>query len=549
MLMGDLKGVNTGFGGSADTRTQRIEELQATLTRELNCGILTDPTIKSPAIEDSPDQARASESASTNGNHPTPLDRIVLPLDDPIAATCMPEAWVRVAILIRINSLAHGHSGVRPVLVERMVGLLTEDIVPRVPLRGSISASGDLSPLSYIGGALQGKPSITVWAGDRHAGRRRIVTAKVALAEASINPIKLIAKEGLAIVNGTAFSAAVGALALHDAHHLAVLSQVLTAMSMEALHGAGESFDPFFAAVRPHPGQIESSRNIFCFLGGSRLINRDDHLEAGSLVQDRYSLRTASQWLGPLLEDLLLAHTQMTTECNSVTDNPLIDTEAARILQGGNFQASAVTSAMEKTRLALQSIGRMLFIQCTELMNPTLNRGLPPNLVADEPSESFLMKGLDNMTAALQSELGFLSNPVGSHVQTAEMGNQALNSLALISARYTHIALDVLSQLASAHLFALCQALDLRVMHIRFLEALYPAFDRLRSRVWETSLVMGRLSTNSLRSCGRNLTSALIRQRQSIQGRDSLLQPGPFSHSYSNSLHLILLLPPNSSRR
>lgn len=357
-----------------------------------------------------------------------------------------------------------------------MLGLLTEDIVPRVPLRGSISASGDLSPLSYIAGALQGKPSITVWAGDRHAGRRRIVTAKVALAEASINPIKLIAKEGLAIVNGTAFSAAVGALALHEAHHLAVLSQVLTAMSVEALHGAGESFDPFFAAVRPHPGQIESSRNIFSFLGGSRLINRDDHLEAGSLVQDRYSLRTASQWIGPLLEDLLLAHRQMTTECNSVTDNPLIDTETARILQGGNFQAKAVTSAMEKTRLALQSIGRMLFVQCTELIDPTLSRGLPPNLVADEPSESFLMKGMDIMTAALQSELGFLSNPVGSHVQTAEMGNQALNSLALISARYTHVALDVLSQLASAHLFALCQALDLRVMHLRFLEALHPAF-------------------------------------------------------------------------
>ena len=138
------------------------------------------------------------------------------------------------------------------------------------------------------------------------------------------------------------------------------------------------------------------------------------------------------------------------------------------MLHGGNFQAKAVTSAMEKTRLALQTIGQMLSTQCTELMNPATNRGLPPNLIADEPSESFIFKGIDIMVAALQSELGFLSNPAGTYVQPAEMGNQALNSLALISARYTHIAVDVLSQLAACHLMALCQAFDLRAMHSRF---------------------------------------------------------------------------------
>ena len=146
------------------------------------------------------------------------------------------------------------------------------------------------------------------------------------------------------------------------------------------------------------------------------------------------------------------------------------------MLHGGNFQARSITSAMEKTRLVLQTIGKMLFQQCTELIDPKMNYGLPPSLAADNPSQSFLMKPLDIMIASLQSELGFLANPVGSHVQCAEMGNQALNSLALISARYSVTALDVLSQLASAHLFALCQALDLRAMHIRFLEALEPVF-------------------------------------------------------------------------
>ena len=330
-------------------------------------------------------------------------------------------------------------------------------------------------PLSYIGGALQGKPGITVWAGDRSTGNRRIVTADTALLESSLVPIILEPKEGLAIINGTAVSTGVAALALHDANGLAILSQVLTAMSVEALCGTKESFDPFFARVRPHPGQIEVSRNIHDFLVGSRLVEYHHGLEEGSLRQDRYSIRTASQWIGPVLEDLLLAYRQVTIECNSVTDNPLIDTEGAgRMLHGGNFQARAITSAMEKTRLGLQTIGQMLFAQCTELVNPRLNYGLPPNLTVDEPSQSFLMKPLDIIIAALQSELGFLSNPAGSHIQSAEMGNQALNSLALISARYTHIALDVLSQLAAAHLFAICQALDLRAMHIKFLEVLVP---------------------------------------------------------------------------
>ena len=431
-----------------------------------------------------------------HGNCPTDLISTLkdaLPADE--QSTTMPEVWVRASILVRVNSLASAHSGVRPVLIATMADLLKDDILPRIPLRGSVSASGDLSPLSYIAGTMLGKPTLVVLAGSRKAGNRGFTTADVALAEASINPIRLEPKEGLAIVNGTSVSAAVGALAMHDAHGLAVLSQVLTAMSVEALCGTSESFDPFLAQVRPHPGQIDGGHNINRFLDGSQLIRDPDGTEEGSLRQDRYSIRTASQWIGPILEDLLLAHQQVTIECNSVTDNPLID--GKRILHGGNFQAKAITSAMEKTRLALQSIGRMLFTQCTELINPSkrisrfttsqcgykanikpleTNRGLPPNLVAEEPSSSWLLKGIDIMIAALLSELGFLANPVGTHVQTAEMGNQSLNSLALISARYCHMALDVLSHLASGHLFALCQAFDLRAIHIKFLVAFKPVF-------------------------------------------------------------------------
>ncbi len=466
----NLKGVNTGFGGSADTRTKEVEELQATLIRELHCGVLVKPS----TIQSSRDDI--TKHSPWKG---------ALPNEDPNSDTCMPEAWARASILVRINSLASGYSGVRPILINNMVDLLRKDIIPRIPLRGSISASGDLMPLSYIGGTLEGKRSLTVWFGNRVD--RRIVTADIALAESSLDPILLGPKEGLAIINGTAVSTGVSALAMHDANGIAVLSQVLAAMSVEALRGTDESFDPFFATVRAHPGQIEAARNIRSFLTESQLVQRNHGLEAGTLRQDRYAIRTASQWLGPVLEDLRLASQQITIECNSVTDNPLIDidqnhAESARILHGGNFQAKAITSAMEKVRLAVQTMGQMLFAQCTEIINPRLNYGLPPNLSVDEPSQSFLLKPVDIMIAALQSELGFLSNPAGTHVQSAEMGNQALNSLGLISARYTHIALDVLSQLASAHLFTLCQALDLRAMHWRFLDAVKPI---LRARTTE----------------------------------------------------------------
>ena len=390
-----------------------------------------------------------------------------LPLNDPLAATCMPESWARASMIIRLNSLSGGASGIRVDIAESLVNLLNKDVVPRIPVRGSISASGDLSALAWIGAVMQGKSSATASAGPRDVdGARRVTRADVALEEAGIAPISLHAKEGLAIVNGTAVSAGVAALAAHESFNLAALSQVLTAMSVEALRGSDESFEPFIAQVRPHPGQVDSARNIKAFLNGSQLLNRHDSQNEATLRQDRYSIRTASQWIGPVLEDFCLAHDQLTIELNSVTDNPLIETATGRVFHGGNFQARAVTSAAEKLRQGLQSIGRMLFAQCTEMINPTTSRGLPPNLCSDDANDSFLFKGLDVVVAGLTSELGFLANPVGSHVQTAEMGNQSLNSLALVSARYTLEAVDMLSQIASAHLLVLCQALDLRAIEI-----------------------------------------------------------------------------------
>lgn len=468
-------GLNTGFGGSADTRTTKSIGLKLDLLNGLLYGMLGDAT------------PNARRTAS-------------LPLDHKERMS-MPESWARAAMLVRINSLAHGVSGVLLSTVHGMIRPLNENVTPRIPLRGSISASGDLSPLAYIAGLLEGKPTVTAWVGKRSSGQRCLKSAKDALSEQGIAPLNLTPREALALVNGTSMSAGLAALVMHEAVHMAGLSQILTAMSVEALQGTDESFDPFLAQVRPHWGQAESAQNIRSFLRGSKLVYREHGLNETSLRQDRYSIRTASQWLGPILEDFALAHRQVTTELNSATDNPLIDTRNHRTIHGGNFQAQSITSAMEKVRQGAQLMGRMLFVQCTELINPATSRGLPPNLVFMEPSESFVFKSTDILIAALLSELGYLGNPVTPHVQTAEMGNQALNSLALISARYTMDSLNILKQLAAAHLVAVCQALDLRVFQFRFLATLYPAFcDGITRRVNSHMIDTGALQ-NMLDDC------------------------------------------------
>ncbi|TDL23040.1 phenylalanine ammonia-lyase [Rickenella mellea] len=441
-----IYGVSTGFGGT-DTRTNDHNSLGNALLQHQHSGVL-------------PSKSTPPEA---------------LPLSDPVASSSMPEAWVRGAMLVRINSLIRGHSGVRWDLIETMVALLRENITPMVPLRGSISASGDLSPLSYVAGTIMGNPSIRVFDGPRVFGSRQIVSSRKALTEHGLEALPLLPKEQLGILNGTAFSASVAALALSDAAHLALLAQVCTAMGTEALLGTKASHVPFLHNVaRPHPGQVEVAANILNLLKGSKLATSHEEEDVtidedkGTLRQDRYPLRTSPQFIGPQVEDILHALATVTQECNSTTDNPLIENETGIVHHGGNFQAMAVTNAMEKTRLALHHLGKLLFAQSTELQNPQSNRGLPPNLAATDPSTNFHGKGIDIATAAYVSELGYLANPVSTHIQSAEMHNQAVNSLALISARATINSIEVLSMLVASYIYVLCQALDLRAMQAHF---------------------------------------------------------------------------------
>ncbi|KAI4268608.1 MAG: hypothetical protein LQ337_007741 [Flavoplaca oasis] len=482
-LYARLRSVNTGFGGSADTRSSQNEALQAALLQHHHFGVLTQA-----------DRGRSSMASTL------------------ISSAAMPSNWVRGTMLVRSNTIARGHSAVSLRAIESVIALLSRNLVPIIPLRGSISASGDLSPLSYVAGIITGNPDIDV---QTPSG---ITSANKALDSHGIAPVILGPKEGLGFMNGTATSAAVASIVLYEAHHIALLSQVLTAMTSEALLASADNFDHFISAIRPHRGQVEAASNIRHFLHGSRLVRglgsrRDTREASGLLYQDRYALRTSPQWIGPQLEDLQLANEQVTVELNSTTDNPLFDVPNQKTHHGGNFQAASITSAMEKTRLSLQMIGKMLFAQSSELINPMLNNGLPPNLAADEPSLSFTMKGVDIGMASYMSELAFVANPVATHVQSAEMHNQAINSLAFISARYTATAVELASLMCASFLYTVCQALDLRVLQLVFLQSLEPSlyrinrqafgsvlcdmdFDELHLSVWDHVKVTWLLTSN-----------------------------------------------------
>lgn len=483
-------GVNTGFGGSADTRTTDYVALQKALIQSQVSAVLLPSD-------------RGHQSSHISG----PLF---------LKSHSIPVPIVRAAMLVRCNSLLRCHSAVRQQVIEYICAFLQNSLTPVVPLRGSISASGDLMPLAYIAGALQGNPDISVRKPDGG-----IIRADQALKDLNLKPLVFGPKEGLGLLNGTAFSCGAASLVLFEANQLLLLSLLLTAMGTEAMLGMICNYHPFIASTRPHEGQVEAANAIFGFLHDSKLAVPANSGQDG-LAQDRYALRTSSQWIGPQIENMHLALQQVETELNSTTDNPLINPEDGNIYHGGNFQAVAITSAMEKTLSTMQMIGKMLFSQSSEILNPSLSNGLPPNLCTDDPSLSFAFKGIDINMAAYTSELGYLNHPVSNHVQSAEMHNQAINSLAFIGCRYAGDAVEVLSLMTATYLYVLCQAVDLRVLHAEFVKAARPMVDELtasacskghvyletaQSVIWE-ELMQHWLKNSTKDLCERCATSA-----------------------------------------
>jgi phenylalanine ammonia-lyase len=413
-----LYGVNTGFGGMGDVPipAEDAAELQHNLIRFLKAG----------------------------------------------SGERLPVPEVRSAMLLLANALARGVSGIRPELIERLAVFLNEDVTPHVPALGSIGASGDLIPLAAIAGALIGLDDAFL---VEHGGES--LPSPKLLERLSLRPLALEAKEGLALVNGTAVLTGMAAGCVHDAQVVLAVSLGIHALAIQGLNASDGPFDPFIHRHKPHPGQIFAAARMRELLAGSKLLHRAETWppgHTGRLIQDRYSVRCLPQFLGPVLDAVAVIADQVATEMNSTTDNPLIDGESGATFHGGNFLGQYIGVGMDQLRYFLGLVVKHLDAQIALLVEPAFNSGLPASLVGN-PSRRVNMglKGLQIGANSIMPLILHLGNPLVPHFPThAEQFNQNINSQGFGSANLARQSLDLCRRyLAHALIFGV-QAVSLR---------------------------------------------------------------------------------------
>ena len=371
---------------------------------------------------------------------------------------------VRAMLLLRANTLALGHSGCRPELIERLLELLRRDIHPIVPSQGSVGASGDLAPLAHLALPVIGHGRVEV--------DGQVMSAAEALTAAGLEPMVLEPKEGLALLNGTQMMSAIGALVLASADRLARTASVAAAVSVEALRGTEVAFSAALQSTRPHPGQVQTAAELRWLLRDSTI--QSAHHGDTHRVQDPYSLRCAPQVHGAARDALDNLRRVLDIELNSATDNPLVFPEGGvvpedalatgrgLVISGGNFHGEPVALALDYAKLGIAELGAISERRTALLLDPRLNDGLPAFLGASSGLDSGLMI-LQYTAAALASESKVLAHPASADSIPTSANQEDHVSMGSIAARNALKVLEHTERIVAIELICAAQGLDLRL--------------------------------------------------------------------------------------
>ncbi|OYY49163.1 MAG: histidine ammonia-lyase [Methylophilaceae bacterium 17-44-8] len=355
-----------------------------------------------------------------------------------------------LAVLVcRLNSLAQGYSGVRWELLAQLSSLINFRILPNIPAEGSVGASGDLTPLSYVAAALIGEREV------RYTGKT-CPTSEV-LASLGIAPITLAPKEGLAIMNGTAVMTGLACIAWQRAHYLSKLCCRLTALASIALRGNRGHFDPRLFAAKPHAGQNEAAAWIYDDLCG----NDVEEIR----LQDRYSIRCAPHVIGVVRDALTWMRRDIENELNSANDNPLIDGENELVLHGGHFYGGHIAFAMDSLKTAVANLADLMDRQLALLVDSKYNHGLPQNLSGSTGERAAINHGFKAVqigASAWTAEALKLTMPASVFSRSTECHNQDKVSMGTIAARDCLRVLELTEQVAAAMTLAAVQGVTLR---------------------------------------------------------------------------------------
>ena len=381
----------------------------------------------------------------------------------------MPPAIVRLIMALKVVGLARGYSGVRPAVIEQILAFLRADIVPCVPEKGSVGASGDLAPLAHLSAALIG-------VGEVDAGGVRM-TAEAALQQAGLAPLVLGPKEGLALLNGTQASTALALHALFRAERIFAAALVAGALSVDAAKGSDTPFDPRIHAARGQPGQIAVAACMRALLAGSEI--RHSHLDCGR-VQDPYSLRCQPQVMGACLDTMRYAAGVLVTEANAASDNPLVFADEDEVLSGGNFHAEPVAIAADVLAIAIAEVGALSERRISLLTDPVMSR-LPAFLVTDPGINSgFMMAQVT--AAALASENKSLAHPASVDSLPTSANQEDHVSMATFAARRLTEMCDNTAGIVGIELLAAAQGIGFHAPH-RSSAPLEAAIADVRARV------------------------------------------------------------------